>query len=479
MSLYKCCFYTRRLSLPLVQVLIRSQSTVDARTDTFKVRPFKDIPGPKGLPYVGSVHRYMMDEGFDKIHKVHQKLFDEFGPIFKETLFGKTMVHVLGPVDTEKVFRSEGKYPQRGPLKSLIRACKEVGISGGIGISEGAEWKRYRQALSSKMLRPREMRDNIGNFYDVVDDALKNIRQARGEGNSEGEVSTLDEELAKWATESIGTLVFDARIGLYEDPPRNEPLRFIKAVNDLFECLHNLEVGPEKMFFTKFNTPSFKKLCQAIDVIRASAQIYMDVKREELKEDLNNPDKLLDGEVVPLLTYLLVKSDLTPEEINHAALDMFAAGVDTTSTAMLWALYALAKNPEVQERLHQEIVSVIGKDGYLTARDLGKIPYTKAFLKESLRFDSISFANSRILDQDIVLSGYNVPAGIQILSSIYASSRTESYFKDPEEFKPERWLRETGDQFHPFSYLPFGFGLRMCIGNYRFGVFGVLHGISL
>ena len=72
----------------------------------------------------------------------------------------------------------------------------------------------------------------------------------------------------------------------------------------------------------------------------------------------------------------------------------------------------------------------------------------------------------RVLKKDLVLSGYNVPAGTQILMPSYASSHDPDNFHDPENFLPERWLRSNEkEKFHKFAAIPFGFGRRMCLGR--------------
>ncbi|XP_031571785.1 uncharacterized protein LOC116305923 [Actinia tenebrosa] len=456
------------IARPMVK-LVRFQSTTTTATtqdvESSNVRPFEDIPGPKGLPFFGSVHRYIQGGGFHKMFNVQKELFKEYGPIFKETLFGRTGVHVMDPKDCEKVFRSEGKYPYRIPLESWLRYRKEKGYHPGILLMQGKEWHRNRKALSSKMLRPKQLYDNIDNFYGVVDDSMASIRKARGEGKTSGEIPALDREMFKFATESVGTMVFDARIGLYEDPPREEPQRFIKSVHDFLYSTQLLEVGFEKIFYKYFDTPGWKTMRQSQDAIVEIGQKYVDMKIAELNDKLDDPEELLDGKVVPLLTYLLAKKELTPHEINMSAIEMFMAGVDTTSNTALWLLYSLARNPEAQERLYEEIVSVTGKDGYLTAKDMGRISYLKACLKESMRLHPVVIANARILDEDIILSGFNVPAKTLIQPAIYVAGHSEQLFERPEEFRPGRWLRETGDDINAFSHLPFGFGPRMCIGR--------------
>ena len=83
-------------------------------------RPFEAIPGPKGFPFVGSIREYMGEDGIQKMFKVHQQLFQKYGPIFRETLFGRTIVNIMEPTEYVKVFRSEGKYPHRSNVEAWL-----------------------------------------------------------------------------------------------------------------------------------------------------------------------------------------------------------------------------------------------------------------------------------------------------------------------------------------------------------------------
>ena len=115
------------------------------------------------------------------------------------------------------------------------------------------------------------------------------------------------------------------------------------------------------------------------------------------------------------------------------------------------------------------MTSVLGRHEHPTPHTLSKMPYLKAWVKETLRLYPVSPFLSRMPPEDLILSGYHVPAGTQIDISFYAMGRDENIFDDADSFKPERWLRnnETNKSGipDPFASLPFGFGLRMCLGR--------------
>lgn len=143
-----------------------------------------------------------------------------------------------------------------------------------------------------------------------------------------------------------------------------------------------------------------------------------------------------------------------------------------TSTAVLGVLYQLAKNPEKQEILRREIIEKLpNKDSPLTAELMTNMPYLMAVIKESLRLRPVAMGTARRCDKDLVLSGYLVPKGKDMMMSQMILSTDEEYFKKGNEFLPERYLKKSSSENaelqgqNPFAFLPFGFGSRMCIGK--------------
>lgn len=96
--------------------------------------------------------------------------------------------------------------------------------------------------------------------------------------------------------------------------------------------------------------------------------------------------------------------------------EMLLAGVDTTSSALVGVLYALAKNPDKQEILRKEVLSILPeKDSKLTAASLNNVPYLRAVIKESLRLRPVVSVTARTTNFDIVLQGFRIPKGVTAL----------------------------------------------------------------
>lgn len=392
-----------------------------SETDTVPL-PFDDIPGPRGK-YAPAVEFYRVSERFHKYHKLIDKLFNQYGPIFKQHVTDRSpVVHIMEPVDFQTVYRAEGKYPNRTALDALVEVRRRKGMFIGLENANGREWQRIRQAIAPKMMRPKVVEENIDNFMAVTKDAIERLAKLKGTSGLGGEIPDLEGELTKWATESVGTLVFNARIGLYTDPPNKEALRFIQAVHDLFESLHVFVFGiVEKNLFQYVNTPNFVILSKATDVLNEIGWYYIDKNMQDLEEMAQKGQgDSQESEVVSLLTYLLARKDLTPDEVSTNTISMFIAGVDTTSYTTLWLLYHLARNPEIQEKIYQEVYHILGEDGDVTSGSLAKLSYLKACYKESARLTPVFPATRRILEKDVILSGYLVPA--QVCTCLFLSS---------------------------------------------------------
>jgi len=453
--------FQRAEAIPSVRANDRFVGSIDV--DEPAVLSFDEIPGPQGRLRTALAF-YRQSEGFRKQHKLSEKLFSKYGPIFKENVTEKTsVVHIMEPKDFETVFRAEGKFPKRTPLDFLEEYRRRRGMSPGLESLSGEQWLRVRQALAPKVMRPKVLEENIDNFNAVTREAIERMAKMKG---TNGEIPDLEEELSRWSTESVGTFVFDTRVGLYEDPPNEEATRFIQAVHEFFESGHNLLFAiVEKKLLPYVDTPSFKRVCKASDTINELGAKFLNKKIEELEVMADRQDDSKETKVVSLLSYLLAKKELTPQEITQNAVGLFGGGVDTTATSSLWLLYNLARHPAVQEKLHQEIHGLLGKDGEVSAGSLAKLSYLKACVKESARVKPVFLANRRVLDKDVVLSGYLIPAKTIIQLDFYATAVSERHFKNALEFKPERWLREIKKEIHSFAFLPFGFGPRMCIGS--------------
>src|SRR5450432_2362651 len=147
------------------------------------------------------------------------------------------------------------------------------------------------------------------------------------------------------------------------------------------------------------------------------------------------------------------------ELVGHAGV-IFAAGHETSSNALSWTLFALAEHPQILEDLCEELAGKLHGDAP-TFDNLSELPLLDRVVKESLRIFPPAPMNHRVTARDSELGDYRIPAGTEILASIYHTHRIPDLYPDPLSFRPERWV---GLEPGPYAFNPFSAGPRMCIG---------------
>lgn len=168
-----------------------------------------------------------------------------------------------------------------------------------------------------------------------------------------------------------------------------------------------------------------------------------------------------------LMSMLLRPDDngntLSPEEISDQVVGLFLAAMETVASTLGWTLCVLALRPDVQERFHQEIDTVLqGRRPGL--EDLPALPYTNAVALESLRMYPPAWLLTRETTTDIQLGGVAIPAHSTIIYSPFLLGRRRDLFDDPDLFDPDRWIGPA-ELTHRGAFVPFGGGPRKCIGD--------------
>ena len=172
-----------------------------------------------------------------------------------------------------------------------------------------------------------------------------------------------------------------------------------------------------------------------------------------------------------LLSMLLAAQDtegdggsMTDTQLRDESITLILAGHETTSNALTWAFYLLAKNPQVEARLHAELDAALG--GRLpTADDLPALAYAERVLAEAMRLYPPAYAVGRWTLEDHAFGPYVVPKHSVVLSSQWVIQRDARFFPEPLRFDPDRWTPEARAARPKFAYFPFGGGNRVCIGE--------------
>jgi len=374
------------------------------------VKGFLDVPGPPTLPLVGSALLYRFGD-FKKTqyHEALRGMYLKYGPLVKENIGGKVILHVFDPEDIKTVYSQEGKYPVVPPLQEttqMYRAQKEMSL--GLGNTNGEEWYKLRSNCIQKMLRPKEVSFHLPSVDATARDLLDLINQKR---NDRGEVGELRLEIGKWSIENAAKLVFDRKLGCLD--PGSEADKWARKMVDanaeIFKLSGDLKLSVPLYKF--LSTPKWRRLVAAEDAFYSEAIALVDEAllrfRSVVESGTMKEDEFY------FLSYLLSRTALDLKDVTVICLSLFSDGLSTTTPTLLFNLFSLAnpKNKEIQERLYAEVKENLPLDQPATQDKLVKLPYLKAFVKETFRMFPNGTEVSRYIEKDMVLSGYEVPAG--------------------------------------------------------------------
>ena len=439
------------------------------------LKSWKEIPGPKSIPFLGNVHHLKHPDpeiGNDmrKILQIMVPFQKKYGKMVRlEIATRNPLIWIFCPVMTEKLYRHVGSQPRRPGFYALsyIRSKDEFfKNSQGLLSTQGEEWQRIRTQTQQPMLRPKSAVTYTEVIEEVAMDFIEEkIVKLRDPVTNEVPENFL-QETYRWGLESVSCFALDARLGCL-DPSlteQSEQVKIIKAVSDIFKLNSNLDNSAQLWrFFPSKELRNFEKV---LNIFKDTACKYIlstwnNIKaRKEAGEESSEEPSLLEQ---------FYDRGVDEATAVVMGLDMMFAGIDTSSHTVCLAMYRLARNPQTQERLVEEIREQFSGDmsARIDRKSLDKMPYLKAVLKEVLRVHPPAIANIRELVEPMELGGYYLPPGVNVIPFHYQMMNSSEYVTDPDEFRPERWLKDDPqyDNIHPFVHLPFGHGPRMCIGR--------------
>nr|WCC58088.1 cytochrome P450 [Pharsalia antennata] len=337
-------------------------------------------------------------------------------------------------------------------------------LSANVFNLEGPKWKSVRTKLT-----PTFTSGKMKMMFQTVVDCAIPLKEIFDDYCKENKEIELKEYLARFTTDVIGSCAFGLDCNSLKNPDSIFRKYGLQAVQiNLRQTLKNMTqvVLPDKVLrFIKFspNDPQ---------VVRFFNGIVKDTVDYREKNNVTRKD------FMDLLIQLKNKASgdddepLTMNEIAAQSLIFFVAGFETSSTTMHCAVYELAINPDIQDRLREEIIEVLEKhDNVLTYDAVAEMKYLDRTVCETLRkYPALPFLfrecskEYTIPDTDKV-----IPKGSSVMVPILGVQYDPDYYPDPEKFDPDRFTEENKAKRPTFTWLPFGEGPRICIGM-RFGL---------
>lgn len=438
---------------------------IDSQGDNV-IKPFHQMPGPTGLynlPFLGIALQFKPFTNFtpSDMPSLLCHLRDKYGDIVRLRTGMSSMVYIFHPEYAKTVFQAPYKEHAKTQMKLPETLFKRNNIPKGLVLLQGEAWTALRRPAQEKILRPSTVANYVPLIESVADDFIERLRTTH-------EINDLHRELTNYASESIGMLCFNKRLGYLDGTSEFD---FYTNLQEMLTRFHEAFFLPFKSY-KYFNTKlyqSFESSCMKIYRLAQKEIKSQKAFLQKLEED-GQLEQYLEKEP-NFLHSLLSDPRVTEEQVGVIVFDLLGAGIDSTANNIAFLLCDLAQNPDKQQKLYDEINAVIGNSRKVDKDHLAKMSYLKACVKETQRKRFPVFIGAqRILENDLVVGGYLIPKKTAVAINNDAMSVDERFYPKPQEFIPERWLRSTEDEIcpgrnHPFGMKPFGFGQRSCLGQ--------------
>ena len=343
-------------------------------------------------------------------------------------------------------------------IKYIFRKERKSDLYPSPGVlSQGEEWHKNRSAVQQDMMRPKSAMQYISDIEKITEELLDLMREKR-DHNHNLDVHPL---LKLWSLESIASIFLAKRLYCFHSHTTNDDGKMMVDANRTMNQANlQLFIFPKIWQYFPHLIPAYRRFSKATETMVNYTKATVDIALAKL--DLENESEQ------SILAKFARRNGRHSPLCSTMAQDAMIAGIDTTGTTSTFLLYHLATNPMKQEILYKEISDVVGSNNEsITEAKLSKMRYLKACLHESQRISPATVGTSRMATQDYVLDGYQIPKGTLVIYFWQVASNSSSNFVNPEEYRPERWLRSSPESgsAHPFSSIPFGHGPRSCIGR--------------
>lgn len=426
----------------------------------------KQFSGPPALPILGN-GLWFLNKQPDEFLPIIETLNKQYGDLFRFWQGPQFTLYVGKPTIIESILTNKHLTDKSGEYRFL-----SDWLGDGLLLSKRHKWHARRKAIT-----PAFHFKILEQFVDVFDRNATELVDVLGRHADSGETFDMFPYVLLYALD----VICESAMGTSVNALRNSDSEYVLAVKEA------ANVSIRRMFdFIRrtplfYLTPSYLRLRKALkvlhgytdNVIISRRKKLMDEAKHEngvasLKDDMELGTKKKEAFLDMLLQTKINGEPLTNLEIREEVDTFMFEGHDTTTSAVVFTLFNLAKHPAIQQKAYDEIVHIIGKDPWerIELSHLHELSYLEMVIKETLRlFPSVPLIGRRCVEE-VTIDGKTIPAGANIIVGIYFMGRDPNYFEKPLEFIPERFEGEISvEKFNPYKYIPFSAGPRNCIGQ--------------
>ncbi|CAL8144621.1 unnamed protein product [Orchesella dallaii] len=362
-------------------------------------------------------------------------------------------------------------------------ADKTAVFSKNLGDLQGDEWKNVRQSVSPTFTTGK-MRKMMEHFNSVGQEWIEMLQSKAKESSTGAAIIDANSCINQYTIEVIANAVFGMNTGTIQNPNSIFAQKAARIANmDKITDMIKMNLSPRyPKIFTMLGIEMFDKegiqfftniLRQSLEarlkgeVIRNDfQQLLIDARKGVLKGIGSDELDIFEKDAEIKSSSINKEKYLTDDIIIAQSLVFFLAGLTGVSNTIAFAAYALALQPDIQERLREEVGKVVKEDGSVDYDDLTQLTYLDMVVCEVLRKFPGMFRLERVCEKDYhdTESGLFVPKKGVVIIPVHSIHNDPKYYEYPEKFYPEHFTPEKKAERSPYAFQAFGVGPRNCIG---------------
>ncbi|XP_026750988.2 cytochrome P450 4C1-like isoform X2 [Galleria mellonella] len=436
------------------------------------------IPAPTNeWPMIGVAHTLSgsTEDIMASLQKISYEAMDNDGMI-KVWLGHILYFVVVNPLDLDVLMKT---CLEKDDLHRFIRKI----IGNGTVFAPVSIWRKRR-----KVLVPAFSPKIVESFVDVFSEQSVKLTKQLEKQVDKGPFS-LWPFVSTYTLDSVCETAMGVKMNAQENPDSPFLICLNRILNLVCKRIFHLWLQPEWLFKL---FPQYIEHQKCLNEMHEFVDKVIKMKRADMKtESKSKPetDKVYDLGQYKMQSFLDLLVTLsggntgggyTDIELREEVLTLTIAGTDTSAVAIGYVFKLLAKYPDVQEKVYQELCKVFGDSNRpVIKEDLPKLKYLERVVKETLRlFLPVPFVIRKVLNDIALPSGRVLPAGSGVGVSIWGVHRDPHYWgPDAEHFDPDRFLPERFNLAHTCSYMPFSSGPRNCPG-YQYALMSMKTALS-
>lgn len=405
---------------PAVPAAIRTRRRIDSLP-----------PGPRGFPgiltikFISNTPKFLLD------------LSRRYGTASSFFLGGELFVAVFSPEAVVDVTVKK----QHSFVKGVGFERMHKVLGRGLLTNEEPIHLRHR-----RMMQPPFHHQQLDAYATLMRDTVS----AHITRWDTGEKVSANEEMMRLTFQIVARLLFSTDIDDYaEGVQHHMGIAIDRIERTMLPGLDRFDRSP---------LPYFRKFKESSDYL---ADVAEDIIRKRIESGSHGTD---------LLGLLLDARDdenqpLSHDDVRDETLTLILSGHETTANVMTWALAYLRDREDLWEEVAREANTYLPSDQPASLRQVLQAPWTKAIFAEALRLAPPVWVSPRRAVEDVTVDGIPIPQGAHVIISQYATHRNDTYYPEPDIFRPERWLDDLESRLPRGAYFPFLLGTRKCLGD--------------